>query len=146
MPNIFLKKAKNVNKIIFHHYGEHVPPGVDVPLIRHMHITERGWDDIGYHGIILPDGRFSIGRDIQKTGAHTWGFNTGSIGIMFVAGSSVNEITKPDREQLKTARNIIREQIEYYGELQVVGHRDLSDSHCPGFDVNYWYRTGKISA
>jgi len=144
-PKIYLRKSKrNIGRLIFHHYGESAPAGIDVPHIRHMHIKDREWDDIGYQGIILPDGRFSLGRDVDVAGAHTWGFNRGSIGIMFVAGSPVGGVTRPTKAQLKTARAIIREQLGYYKNLDILGHRDLRPTHCPGFDVRHWVKTDEV--
>lgn len=145
MPKIYLRKSKrNIKRVIFHHFGAYVPEGMDVPTIRHMHINQREWDDIGYQGVIMPDGAFSLGRDVDVAGAHTWGFNTGSIGIMFMAGSDIGEVTRPTAAQLKTARALVNEQKAYYGDIEVLGHRDLRPTHCPGFDVPYWSRTGRI--
>ena len=146
MPNrIFLRKSKrNIKRLIFHHFGASVPAGMDVSQIRHMHIVDREWDDIGYHGLIMPDGLFCNGRDVDIAGAHTWSFNTGSIGIMFVAGSPEGGVTRPTRAQLKTAMELIAEQDEYYDDYEILGHRDLRPTHCPGFDVPHWITTGEI--
>lgn len=146
MDRIYFRKSKrNITRLIFHHFGESVPDGVDVPAIRAMHINDREWDDIGYQGVIMPDGSLSLGRDVDQAGAHTWGFNKGSIGIMFVAGSPEGGVTKPNDKQLATARAIIDEQLSYYGKLEVLGHRDLRATHCPGFDVKRWRETGIVS-
>jgi len=145
---IYLRKSKrNISRLIFHHFGATLPRGIDVPHIRAMHINGREWDDIGYQGIIMETGRFSIGRDVDTAGAHTWGFNRGSLGILFMAASPVGGITRPNKNQLTTARALIREQVGYYGKsLEVLGHRNLRPTHCPGFDVPHWYKTGRIRA
>lgn len=58
--------------------------------------TQRGWNEIGYHfvinnGLIKPsfylealNGSIEIGRDINKGGAHTIGYNNNSIGICLI--------------------------------------------------------------
>jgi len=141
----FRKSKRNIDRLIFHHFGKFAPQDIGVPEIRHMHMVDRGWDDIGYNGIILPNGDFSIGRDVDNAGAHTFGFNRKSIGIMFLAGSDEGGLTRPTKFQLKTAREIIDEQKAYYGQSLVVkGHRDLRATHCPGFNVEHWYKTGEI--
>ena len=133
--------------MIFHHFGNHPPDGMNAAKIRHMHIHDRGWDDAGYQGVIMPDGEFQIGRPVDQAGAHTWGFNRGSIGIMFVAGLKPGaEFTKPTRAQLSTARMIIEEQKKYYPGLEICGHRDLRPTLCPGFDIKHWYKTDEVRA
>lgn len=144
---IYLRKSKRkISRLIFHHFGEIPPKGMNVPKIRQMHIVNNGWDDIGYHAVIMPDGSFSIGRPIDEAGAHTWSFNSGSIGIMFMAGIDRSlGYTKPTKEQLNTARAFIKECRKYYGNnLDICGHKDLRPTECPGFDVKYWVKTGKI--
>jgi len=47
---------------------------------------QRGFKEIGYHLVILPNGNVQIGRDINKTGAHVKGFNTGNLGICLIGG------------------------------------------------------------
>jgi hypothetical protein len=37
----------------------------------------RGWDDIGYHYIIEPNGDVYEGRYLSKKGSHVEGANTG---------------------------------------------------------------------
>ena len=145
-----LKARRGIKRLIFHHFGAHPPEGMNVPKIRDMHMKDRGWDDIGYHGVIMPDGEFSIGRDIQSVGAHTFGSNRQSIGIMFMAGIRPgHDFTKPNTQQLATARLIANEQIRYYGHgLEILGHRDASKrpTLCPGFDVPHWYETNEVRA
>lgn len=144
----YLRKSKrSISRLIVHHYGNVPPAGTNVETIRKMHVEGRGWDDIGYHGIIMPDGEFQIGRDVDIAGAHTWSFNRGSIGIMLVAGLAKGDThTRPTAAQLQTLKAIISEQERYYPGLSVVGHRDLRPTLCPGFDVAHWRKTGIVRA
>jgi len=54
----------------------------ETETIRKWH-KDRGFDDIGYHGVIQPDGEFSVGRDLHTVGAHVKGANTGNLGVCF---------------------------------------------------------------
>lgn len=144
---IYLRKSKrNITRLIFHHFGENPPEGMNVPKIREMHVKGRGWTDIGYHAIIIPDGELSLGRDVDTSGAHTFKHNRGSIGIMFMAGLDRDGITRPNKAQLKTAMKLIEEQKRYYPKLEILGHKDLRPTQCPGFNIKHWYATGEIIA
>ena len=63
-------------KIVVHHsaspttvrMGARVIP-VDAAMIREWHLVN-GWSDIGYHFVILPDGRCEEGRPLYRPGAH----------------------------------------------------------------------------
>lgn len=147
MQALHLRKSKrSISKLIFHHFGTQPPEGMNTAKIRVMHIN-KGWSDIGYHGVIMPDGEFQLGRDIDKMGAHTRGSNKGSIGIMFMAGlKRGHEFTKPTQAQLITARLIIEEQKRHYQGLEIFGHRDRAATLCPGFDIRHWYETNEVRA
>ena len=142
---IYLRKSKrSISKLIFHHFGGTPPEGTNVRSIRTLHL-QRGFNDIGYHAIIMPDGELQIGRDIDKMGAHAQGSNRGSIGIMFVAGMGPGqEHTTPTRAQLATARGVIEECKRNYPGIELLGHRDTKATLCPGFDIHHWYETNEI--
>ena len=145
---MLLRKSKrNVKRLVFHHFGKQPPKGMNAAKIRRMHIEDRGWDDIGYHGVIMPDGELQGGRPVDEAGAHTFGFNRGSLGIMFVAGLQREGYTIPTRAQLETARLLIAECRDYYGnDIDICGHRDLRPTLCPGFDIKHWLETDRIKA
>lgn len=86
-------KKKCINSIMLHCSDSEFG---DANLIDQWH-RERGWSGCGYHFVItngvlksgekyLPfnDGLIQVGRDINKTGAHCKGHNTGSIGICLI--------------------------------------------------------------
>lgn len=56
----------------------------DVKSIRKYHIEVNGWDEIGYHYVILPDGTIEIGRPPDQIGAHVYGRNKDSLGICLI--------------------------------------------------------------
>ncbi|MDO5641705.1 MAG: N-acetylmuramoyl-L-alanine amidase, partial [Paracoccus sp. (in: a-proteobacteria)] len=57
-----------------------------VAEIRRWHMRDRGWKDIGYHGVIDRDGAYARGRDYSVIGAHVVGHNTGTIGLCLLGG------------------------------------------------------------
>lgn len=56
---------------------------VDISEIKKWHLA-RGFDDVGYHAVIQPDGEVQVGRGLNVVGAHVEGSNTGNIGICLV--------------------------------------------------------------
>ncbi|MCP3942202.1 MAG: N-acetylmuramoyl-L-alanine amidase [Desulfobacteraceae bacterium] len=86
-------EKRKINSIILHcSYSQFG----NVDLIDQWH-KERGWHGCGYHYVItngvikahekylaFHDGLVQVGRDINKTGAHCKGRNTGSIGICLI--------------------------------------------------------------
>ena len=65
--------------------------------IRNWHVNERGWSDIGYHFLVLPDGKVEIGRPLDKIGAHTKASrrNFTAIGICLVGNFQYDSVPPP---------------------------------------------------
>ena len=63
---------------------------VRVESLREQH-KKRGFDDIGYHILINPDGQVDHTRPFNEVGVHVSGHNTGAIGICLVG---TNKYTK----------------------------------------------------
>ena len=61
---------------------------VSLKKFRQWHITENGWNNIGYHAIFQPDGQVHDYRDglraLNVQGAHCRGRNRSSIGLCLV--------------------------------------------------------------
>lgn len=114
-------------------------------LIKDWHVKGNGWSDIGYTMVIcngkvenntyMPfmDGAIEWGRDIDRDGAHTRGFNDlESICLIGLSnGFTIN--------QLESTRRVILELIENHGldPKKIYGHSDLDDRKpfCCGLDV-----------
>ena len=116
-----------INLIVIHCTA--TKEGIDygVKAIRRWHI-KRGFNDIGYHFLIHLDGRIEKGRPIEKIGAHAKGFNTNSIGVVYVGGLDADEKPKDTRTmaQVHALRRIVETLKIIYDVEDVVGHRDLS--------------------
>ena len=74
---------KTPYRITVHCTDTHNNQWVDVEAIRKYHISQ-GWDDIGYHFLIQPNGNVINGRGMNFVGAHVGGANEGNIGIALV--------------------------------------------------------------
>jgi N-acetyl-anhydromuramyl-L-alanine amidase AmpD len=72
--------------------------------IQQYHMS-KGWADIGYHFLIMPDGKIFEGRPVGNLGAHSGGTppqgvtkcfgNTGTIGICCIGNYDTEEPAKP---------------------------------------------------
>jgi len=115
-------------------------------LIDQWH-RERGWDNVGYHFVILNgqvenntfmecmDGSIERGRDIDKSGAHAKGYND-HIGICLIG---VDRFTDAQFESLKDLLLELRRkyQIDF---KNVIGHNEVSTKSCPNFNVQAYLK------
>jgi N-acetyl-anhydromuramyl-L-alanine amidase AmpD len=128
-------------KIVIHHSasptevrrsGKNIP--VDAAIIREWH-QAKGWRDLGYHFVIMPDGRWEEGRPLWQPGAHckVGQRNFIGIGICLVGDFSAAEVPKSQLvglvnkvTQLMTAFHLKLDDIEL--------HRDvpMATTECPG--------------
>lgn len=88
----------------------------------------------GYHWIIRRDGRVERGRPETEPGAHAKGYNSNSIGVVWVG---IKQIGFNQRKQLL---RVLRGAMDAHGVdiLNVVGHNELPDvkKECPVIDMN----------
>jgi len=104
----------------------------------------RGWSDIGYHRVIMPDGEVGIGRSLWTIGAHTVEANRGTVGIclipvktvpnVLVRGATFDDYYTP--AQRSALCNYLRELRALTPIERVTGHNDYAAKACPGFKVN----------
>ncbi len=132
---------RDIDTIILHMAATKPSMDVGADDIRRWHVAERGWDDIGYHYVIRRDGTIERGRPVETPGAHAYGHNKTSIGVCLVGGLTEDDdadcnFTKRQWDALERCVNDLMAQ---HGELQVIGHRDVSDKECPGFDAKQWW-------
>ena len=101
---------------------------------------ERGWTKIGYHFVVLLDGKIEIGRGILEVGAHAEGYNQNSIGVCYIGGAK-GEDTRTDAQK-KALLDLIKDlKAKYPSIKQVLGHRDTgSPKACPSFDAKTEYK------
>ena len=115
-----------------------------VAEVRRWHVSDRGWDDIGYHYLIDRDGTLATGRPLDKIGAHTQGHNTGSIGIALFGGHGSSKSDTFDKnftpEQDAALRELIGRLEQEHGITKVSGHNQYAAKACPGFNAPAWYK------
>lgn len=106
-------------------------------MIRRWHTAPppkgNGWDDIGYHFFICPNGKLEEGRPIEKVGAHCQGHNLDSLGICL--GGLKREDFQP--QQVVALKMLLRLLYRSFPSCVLYGHYEL-DTHgktCPVFDL-----------
>jgi hypothetical protein len=140
---------RQVSRIILHWLGEgdsrnYVNQSA-VDGIREYHTKINGWSDIGYHWLIDRNGILYKGRPEDIVGAHSYGANTGSIGINLMYGTEDSVITNAT---ITALIKLLRELCERYSikpsSDTIIGHKDVMATECPG--TVYSYIPGIISA
>jgi N-acetylmuramoyl-L-alanine amidase len=105
-----------------------------VQRIERFHAVDNGWAGIGYNFLITQNGHVFEGRGWDYIGAHAGSRadNARSYGICFVING---EERTPSRAALAAFRGLVAWGVEI-GRIErgyeVVGHRDLKATACPG--------------
>lgn len=131
---------RTINEIILHYTETKHSIKISLSDVRKWH-KARGFSDVGYHYLILQDGRIEVGRDLNTQGAHCAGRNKNSVGIAYVGGLE-DDGTKADTrtlEQIRSLDILIGYLRRIYGNIPVSGHNDYSEKECPGFDAKAEY-------
>ena len=130
---------RTIDKIIVHHSAS---SWGDRRIINRWHV-DRGFDEIGYHFILLNGKRtaastrvdaavgfLEIGRSLEKQGAHTRGENAHSIGICLIGTGPYFHIL-----QIAALVRLCRELMEAHSlrTKDVYVHLDFAQTQCPGF-------------
>lgn len=132
-----------VKRLVIHYSATYPDQDFGVADIRKMHLA-RGFSDVGYHYIIKRDGTVQKGRADNVVGAHVAGHNTGSLGICCIGGieratgPNVGVDNRTEAQKAATVR-LVSELLAKHPGAQVLGHRDLGATQCPGFDVRSWW-------
>ncbi|XP_034405105.1 peptidoglycan recognition protein 5 [Cyclopterus lumpus] len=103
-----------------------------IASIQRNHMTERGFDDIGYNFLVGEDGSVYEGRGWGVVGAHAKGNNDDSVGIAFMGDFNVGT---PSTEAMSSVKLLLQSGVcegFLIPKFTVVGHRDLGQTECPG--------------
>lgn len=136
-----IKSVRQITKIILHCSATREGQDVSVETIRKWHLN-RGWSDIGYHYVIYLDGSIHEGRPVNRSGAHTKGHNSKSIGVCYIGGVEKDGKTPKDTrtpEQDTALTNLITALLEMYPTATLHGHNEFANKACPSFDVQKEY-------
>ena len=129
------------NAIVIHHSWrparEHYREISTISGIQryHMYSAYTGWDDIGYHYLIGPEGIVYKGRPESVIGAHCVP-NTGKVGICLI-GNYDQGYDPIDPETWQVLEKLVLE-IASRNDIppdRLYGHRDFSSKSCPGYEV-----------
>jgi N-acetylmuramoyl-L-alanine amidase len=138
--------TRKINKIIVHCSATREGQHIDVDTIRDWHTNGRGWSDIGYHYIIYLDGTVHAGRPVERSGAHTKGHNSNSIGICYIGGVETDGKTPKDTrtpEQKAAMDNLLFVLADIFDGATIHGHNEFAAKACPSFDVQAEYGNKK---
>ncbi|KAF5295491.1 hypothetical protein FQR65_LT10479 [Abscondita terminalis] len=120
-----------------------------IRFLQTYHIESRNYSDIVYNFLVGGDGYAYEGRGWKYEGAHTYGFNSKSLGIAFVG--TFNNIMPPDR-QILAAKQLIEKGVGLgfvAKNYRLFGERQLQDTKSPGNmlfeDIKTWPHWFKLS-
>lgn len=119
-----LAKRSRTDYIVLHHADASQCTVYDV----HRWHLNQGWAGIGYHYFVDKQGNVYRGRP-DTIGAHCLNYNDRSIGIC--AEGNYEEEQMP-LEQANAIIALLLELGKIYPQAQIVGHRDLNSTSCPG--------------
>jgi hypothetical protein len=141
------KSRRIITHLVVHCTASREGQPLTVEQIRANHMAPvskggRGWADIGYHYVILLDGTIAPGRDVDKIGAHVTGYNSHSIGIVYVGGLDKNGKAKDTRtpEQKEALVCLLKMLRQLYPTAKICGHRDFSPDKNGNGVVDPWER------
>lgn len=92
----------------------------------------KGYTCVGYHVVILPDGTRQYGRPIDIMGAQAYGYNDRSLGACLIGYFHEPHSQKPTDKQINSLINQFRDWKRKLGDKEIVGHRTLCATDCPG--------------
>ncbi|WP_240689607.1 NlpC/P60 family protein [Brevibacterium sp. S111] len=135
--------ASGIKQAVVHHtsgsnsYSAEDVPGI-IRGIQAYHQDGRGWSDIGYNVVADKYGRLwhARGGDVSKAviGAHVAGHNTGTFGISVLGTYNSAAPPKKTRDAVASAIawKFSLNGISKATKSNLVGHRDLGSTDCPG--------------
>lgn len=140
-----LKMSKRfINRIIVHCTATPEGSPRTVEQIRRDHIINNHWSDIGYHYVVYLDGSIHNGRNVDIVGAHCYGYNANSIGVVYVGGCDKRMKAKDTRteRQKESLLKLLKDLRRLYPKAKICGHRDLDKKgkECPSFDATKEYK------
>lgn len=129
---------RNIKKLVVHCTASPDYRDIGFKEINDWH-KKRGWKSksgisCGYHYIIRRNGEIERGRPDQEIGAHAYGTNSNSIGIVWVGTDKISP------EQVKSLVSLLHLLMGKYDidVDDVLGHREAveTDKTCPNIDMN----------
>lgn len=105
--------------------------------MRHYHVSELGWSDIGQHVTLFPDGSFVTGRDFGKVPSSIYGKNGRPGRVPFAIEMLGDFDCGNDVLQGEQLRSILKVCKFFNDQGKYVRfHRENSDKTCPGTGID----------
>lgn len=102
--------------------------------MRNYHVDTRGWNDIGQHVTLMPDGLFVTGRDFNQTPAGIVGYNTGAFMTEMLGNFDVGH-DKLEGAQLNSMLKLQHFLVTQCG-AKIMFHREHASKTCPGTSID----------
>lgn len=123
------------NTVVVHHTGDGNTQSL--AEIERKHMTENGWNNVGYHYIVDRAGKIHEGTPLGYKGTHVKAANTGKIGIVLIGDYDHQRWDFSDDDlpavQFDAAVNLIKSLKTFTGTQALGGHRDfVPGADCPG--------------
>jgi len=150
---------ENITDIFVHCTGMTIEDLPNAEALHDRHTKLFGWDGLGYHAVISPEGIVTWGRPLFWPGAHVKGHNSTSWGICLIGYKNYPLI------QLSSLRDTIRSfkrrwamhtRFHYDKKgimitpledvpIAVRGHYEVNaNKTCPNYMVDLWYKKGTV--
>lgn len=137
----WVRPMSQVKYIAIHHTAG---PDTQTPdEIANYHVRSLNWGGVGYHFIITKSGIVYYVGDLTTARAHVYRYNHLALGICLVGTFMGNRV--PSDKQLASAHELCAQLLFRTPELpgtdgweDVVPHRQLRSTACPGETWNRW--------
>lgn len=120
-----LPPRASTRRIVIHHTAS---GDVSAATVHRWHLNNK-WAGIGYHYLVRRSGVIERGRPEHMQGAHAPVANADGIGIA-LAGDFTS--ARPAPEQMQSLAWLIGDIRRRYGNILVIGHKDVDATACPG--------------
>ena len=124
--NTPLYNRRKTDYIALHHAAASSASASDVDRWH----KQNGWTGIGYHFYVRKSGIIYRGRPLTAIGAHVSGKNDVSIGICAEGNYTTEQM--PDAQKRAIAELLDYLKTNFYPNAEIVGHREIGASDCPG--------------
>jgi len=114
--------------------------------MRNYHMNNLGWQAIGQHLSLLPDGKWVTGRDFNIIPASVSGRNSLCFLAIEMIGNFDTGHDKLEGEQLNSIIKFVNWGINYYnlGTKGIVFHREYNPKTCPGTSIDKKWFVDKV--
>jgi hypothetical protein len=123
-------------KLIVLHHSATARDTTTIGAIRMAHLRRPDYKDIGYHFVIEGKGELRYGRPIDCVPAAQKGANTGTIAVCVVGDNTRDGEGWNEAQKLSVASIVAMLRHVLGRPLELVGHRDVAASECPGVEVS----------